>query len=55
MNKTAYNEFKSNNDVCTDVEVDYEKVFEYVMNLKGLNPHEVKPLYIKGISALNDK
>jgi ABC-type uncharacterized transport system ATPase subunit len=29
--------------------------FEFVMNLKPLNPHEVKPLYIKGISALNGK
>ena len=55
MNKSAYVEFKENNDVNTLVNVDYEKVYEYVMTLKELNPHEVKPLYIKGISALDGK
>ena len=55
MNKTLYNEFKDNNDVVVDVNIDYEKVYEYIMTLESLNPHEVKPLYIKGISALNDK
>lgn len=55
MNKSLYTEFKENNVVYTDVLIDYEKVYTYVMSLKELNPHEVKPLYIKGISALNDK
>lgn len=55
MNKSMYTEFKENNDVNTLVDVDYEKVYEYVMTLKELNPHEVKPLYIKGISALDGK
>ncbi len=55
MSKSSYSEFKENNDVITDVEIDYEKVYEYVMKQKELNPHEVKPLYIKGISALDGK
>lgn len=55
MNKSNYLEFKTNNDIITDVEIDYEKVYEYVMNQNELNPHEVKPLYIKGISALDGK
>lgn len=55
MNKSTYSEFKANNDVNNLVDVDYEKVYEYVMTLKELNPHEVKPLYIKGISALDGK
>lgn len=55
MNKSTYSEFKENNDVNTLVDIDYEKVYEYVMDLKELNPHEVKPLYIKGISALDGK
>ena len=55
MSKSNYSEFKENNDVITDVEIDYEKVYEYVMKQKELNPHEVKPLYIKGISALDGK
>ncbi len=55
MNKSTYTEFKESNEVNTLVDVDYEKVYEYVMTLKELNPHEVKPLYIKGISALDGK
>lgn len=55
MNKSTYTEFKENNDINTSVEIDYEKVYDYVMTLKELNPHEVRPLYIKGISALDGK
>jgi tRNA threonylcarbamoyl adenosine modification protein YeaZ len=55
MNKSTYIEFKNNNEVNILVDVDYEKVYEYVMKQKELNPHEVKPLYIKGISALDGK
>ena len=55
MNKSTYIDFKNNNNVNTLVDVDYEKVYEYAMTLKELNPHEVKPLYIKGISALDGK
>ncbi|HAB67487.1 MAG TPA: tRNA (adenosine(37)-N6)-threonylcarbamoyltransferase complex dimerization subunit type 1 TsaB [Firmicutes bacterium] len=56
LNKSSYLEYKNKNDVITEVNIDYEKVYDYVMNnIDSLNPHEVKPLYIKGISALNDK
>lgn len=55
MNKTCYLLFKEQNDVIVDVSIDYNKVYEFVSKLESLNPHEVKPLYIKGISALNDK
>ncbi|MBR4693738.1 MAG: tRNA (adenosine(37)-N6)-threonylcarbamoyltransferase complex dimerization subunit type 1 TsaB [Bacilli bacterium] len=55
MNKTAYMDYKEGNDVITDLDIDYEKVYAFVEKKDSLNPHEVKPLYIKGISALNDK
>lgn len=55
MNNSVYREYKSTNDVITDVDINYESVIKYVSTLDALNPHEVKPLYIKGISALNDK
>ena len=55
MSNSLYSEYKTNNDVVTEFDIDYERVIEYVNNLDSLNPHEVKPLYIKGISALNDK
>ena len=55
MNNSIYKDYKSNNNIITDIDIDYEKVISYVGGLESLNPHEVKPLYIKGISALNDK
>lgn len=55
MNKSSYNEFKLCNNVNTNVDINYENVYQYVMSLKELNPHEVKPLYIKGISAIDGK
>ena len=55
INKSSYIDFKEANNVIVDLDIDYEKVYNYVSKLNSLNPHEVKPLYIKGISALNDK
>ncbi len=55
LNKSNYQQYCENNKVYTDLEIDYEKVYDFVMKTKELNPHEVKPLYVKGISALNDK
>ena len=55
LNKSSYEEYKSTNNVETDIEIDYELVYNYIMKTSPLNPHEVKPLYIKGISALNGK
>ncbi len=55
LNKSSYDEFKNINNVIVDIDINYEKVYDFVINSKELNPHEVKPLYIKGISALDGK
>lgn len=55
LNKSTYEEYKNSNKVITEVDVDYELVYQYSRGLKTLNPHEVKPLYVKGISALNGR
>jgi len=55
LNNSNYEEYKKINDVVTEVTIDYELVYDFVMQLPVLNSHEVKPLYIKGISALNGK
>jgi len=55
MNKSTYQEYCDKNKVYSEIDVDYEKVYQEAMKEKKLNPHEVKPLYVKGISALNDK
>jgi len=50
-----YNDFKKENKVIVDVEIDYNKVYEYMKSIKDDIPHNVKPLYVKGITGLNDK
>ena len=52
MPNSEYKVFKNDNEVIDEVEVDYDKVYEYVKTVKPVNAHEVKPLYIKGIDAL---
>lgn len=55
LNKSDYEIFKGKNKVVNECDIDYEEVFKYVDTLKSEKPHSVKPLYIKGISALNDR
>ena len=55
MPKSAYEEVKKGNNVITNIDIDYNKVYEFSKNLKSINPHNVKPLYAKGITGLNDK
>lgn len=55
VSKNEYEELMIKNNIVSDIEIDYSKVYEYVTGISPLNPHEVKPLYVKGISVLNDK
>lgn len=55
ISNSDYKELVAKETVYDDVEVDYEVVYEYLSNKDYINVHEVKPIYVKGISALNDK
>lgn len=55
LNKKDYLLYKESNNVIVDVDIDYEKIYEYVKKGESINPHAVKPLYVKGISALNGR
>ena len=55
LNKSNYDEFVSKHNVISNVDIDYEKVYDFTKKIKPMNPHEVKPLYVKGISALDGK
>ena len=44
-------EFNKLDNVETDVTIDYEKVYEYVITKDVLDPHLVNPIYIKKIEA----
>ena len=54
LNKNDYEDNLKNEKVYCDVEIDYVKVYQYLKNIDSENPHSIKPLYVKGISALND-
>ncbi len=43
-----------NKDVVMDVEIDLEKVYKYVMEKDAINPHLLKPLYVKKIEVQYD-
>ena len=55
MSKTSLDDFISNYKVYEDIQIDYEKVYEVMQKIEPTKAHDVKPLYVKGISALNDK
>ena len=55
LNKSSYAEFVEKNNVINSVEIDYNKVYHLVKKIKAIKPHEAKPLYVNGISALNGK
>ena len=55
VSNSEYKELFNDNDVIEEISIDYEKVYSFLSKLDYVNVHEVKPIYVKGISALNDK
>lgn len=55
LNNKEYNKLCESNDVIESLDINYEKMYSYLDSIEYINVHEVKPIYIKGISALNDK
>lgn len=55
LNKSDYNNYLLKNNVETDVIIDYKKVAQRFPNIETVNPHSVKPIYIKTIGVENDK
>ena len=51
LNNNEYTVFKENNKIETDVAIDFDKVLEELKNVDSINPHLVKPLYIKLIGV----
>ncbi len=47
LSNTEFDEFNKKYDISLNVELDYEKIYDYVMNKEKMNPHFVNPLYIK--------
>ena len=55
INKSEYEVLCNEHNVVSDIEINYDLVYDYFKTISAINPHEVKPLYIKGISALNGR
>jgi len=52
MKNDEYEEFKKNNTVIEDIEMDYNKLIEFINNKQEENVHDVNPIYVKTIEAL---
>lgn len=51
-------EFKlinSNKHYCLDYIIDINKIYKFLENRKSINPHQVKPIYVKKIGVEIDK
>lgn len=51
INNQEYKEIVQNKKVETDVSIDYDRVLDSLENIPYVNPHEVKPIYIKLIGV----
>jgi tRNA A37 threonylcarbamoyladenosine modification protein TsaB len=51
LNNKEYNDFSKNKEIITDVSIDFSKALSYIKDIDGVNPHSVKPLYIKLIGV----
>ena len=54
ISNSEYAVLESDN-LYEEVDVDYEIVYQYLSTCSSTNVHGIKPIYVKGISALNDK
>ena len=51
VKKGDYETFSQNRDIIVHVDLNYEMIYEFSRNLNPINPHMVKPLYVKLIEV----
>lgn len=51
VKKADYESFAMNRDIIVHVDLNYEKIYNYSRLLNPVNPHMVKPLYVKLIEV----
>ena len=52
MKNSEYEDFKSKNTVIEQIDMDYNKLIEFINSKEEENVHDVNPVYIKSIEAL---
>ncbi len=55
VSKKEYDELDKLNHYVSSIDINYNIIYEYLKDKAAVNVHSVSPLYVKGISALNDK
>lgn len=55
LNNSEYQNFKSNNVVKENIELNYQQIINISLTKEPINPHAVKPIYIKLIGVECDK
>lgn len=57
LKTSEYNEYIKDKEefIIDNNTFDLEKIYKYLESVDSINPHNVNPIYIKGIDALNDK
>lgn len=51
LTKKEFKKYSEKYKVNTEVNMDYEEIFKYVMAKKAKNPHKVNPVYIKKLDV----
>jgi len=51
LSKSEYEDFSKENNILLNVELDYQKIIEWTLNKKSINPHQVNPIYIKKLDV----
>jgi tRNA threonylcarbamoyl adenosine modification protein YeaZ len=52
LKEDEYLEFKKDNNVIEDIELNYDELINFINNLKEEKVHDVNPIYVKTIEAL---
>lgn len=52
LSKSDYLSLKNTENVLTNVDIDYDKIYVYLKNVSESNVHNVNPLYVKKIEVL---
>ena len=55
MKSKDYDEFIVDNEVITEIQINENKLINFINELKEENAFNVNPIYVKTIEALNDK
>jgi len=51
LSNSEYEKIEDKTNYYEDIEIDYEKIINFVNNIDAINPHAVNPLYVKKIEV----